>query len=446
MFMNIRFNFLLITICASSILTAADYTGKQKAILLLNALHDTPWTSTAAHYDIDPLFILKPSLLAHPGLPAFATFFCMRNPRVVEMPLLIDQTVFEETSLAPFLAHTQNLTLQEHICGLQFGQIWHQENFDIGWNWWVGARERNWWLSEKERTSCGQALAHYTASLTKQTHRDRYAAAEPQHRLTYWHATGTTFGIGDIHLYLRYRIPLSSHLYCSAGVYATIPVGTRAARVTPLETEDTHPLTSDELAVRLINRARDCMLHVPLGSNGHLGLGAQLTAGLRLSSAWSLRGQVTQLYYRSGIESRFSLTPKTALTKLEEGLPGTMEGISADADITAHLKQKLYPCDIKVEVKPGMLRTASVGLHYESSTLYGAIGYLIDTIQSEYSETAPLATLTRMTRSTQRITGSVGIRRRYNWGESSWYMVSTYGIDGSAKDAWSFGIGVTVQG
>jgi hypothetical protein len=446
MFMNIRLNCLLISVCLSSILAAAEYTGKQKAILILNALPDTPWQSTAAHYDIDPLFTLQSSLLAHPGLPAFATVFISRNPHVAELACLINQELFEETSLAPFLPHTRQATIQEHICGIQFGQLWHQENFDIGWNWWIGARERNWWLTESDRIGFAKALKQYTASITKHVHHDRYASPEVNHRLTYWHATGTTFGAGDIHLYMRYKIPLSSYFFCSLGAYGTIPVGARAARATPIESEDLPPLTSDELAVRLINRARDCMLSVPLGSNGHLGIGAQCTAGLSLSKTWSLRGQVTQLYYRSGIESRFSLTPKIALSKLEEGFPGTMEGISSDTAITQHLKQTLYPCELKVEIRPGMLRTASIGLHYEAPTLYGALGYLIDTRESEYSETAPLATLVRSTQSTQRITGTLGMRRRYYWGESTWYIVSTYGVEGSAREAWSCGVGVTVQG
>jgi hypothetical protein len=445
--MNIHFKYwILINVCLCGILPAHEYTGKQKAILLLNATQNTPWLSTAVNPDIDPLFVLQPSLLSHPGLPGFATAFISRNPRVAELSRLINQELFEDTSLAPFLPHTRQATIQEHICGIQLGQLWHQENFDIGWNWWIGARERNWWLSQQDRENCNREIQNYTASMTKEVLQDRYAAPEVNHRLTYWHATGTTVGIGDVHLYIRYRLPLTNALSCSAGFYTTIPIGTRATRTTPQETEDLPPLNNDELATRLINRARDCMLCAPLGSNGHAGLGFQCTGQLQLTKTWSLRGQFTQIYYRSGIESRFSLQPKTALSKLEEGMPGNMEGISSDADIITHLKQKLYPCEIKVEVQPGMTQTASAGIHYEASRIYGMAGYLMDHMQHEYSETAPLATLTRTSRKTQRIAATLGIKQRYYWGECSWYTTGTYALKGSAQDAWNCGVGVTVQG
>lgn len=445
--MNIRITtVLLIAGSITSSYAEMPYTGKQKAILLINSLDGSPYNTTAPHFDIDPLFSLQHSLLAHPGLPAFATAFVSHNPCVATMNAYINPAALEKTELYPFIKHAESLTLQEHLCGVQLGQSLSQENIEIGWNWWIGARQRNWWIPYAQWTEAEKALNDYSASPTRHIQSDRMPKQIETHRLTYWHATNTTVGIGDVHVHLRYRIPLSTRVFCSIGAYCTVPVGSRPQRTTTPDEHDLPPLNGDELALRLINRARDVMLSPAMGSNGHIGIGGQATAGLALTRHWSLRGQFTQVYYRSATESRFALAPLTPLTRLEEGMPGTMEGISSDSEIIAHLKQTLYPTEIKVEIKPGMVRTAHIGLYCEGMPFYGSLGYSLEHTGAEYSETAPLVTLTRSVRENHKLVSTLGWRIRHDWGEVSWYGVGSYTTAGLSQGAWNAGIGVSVQG
>jgi hypothetical protein len=93
-----------------------------------------------------------------------------------------------------------------------------------------------------------------------------------------------------------------------------------------------------------------------------------------------------------------------------------------------------------------MLRTASLGLYYEGMPMYGSIGYHLEQVMPEYSETAPLMTLTLSRRENHKIISTLGWRMRHDWGEISWYATGNYTIQGSSTGAWGIGVGVTVQG
>ncbi|MDQ5890362.1 MAG: hypothetical protein QG604_236 [Candidatus Dependentiae bacterium] len=447
--MNIRFSALafLFSLLAPALVAQlpAEYNTKQKAILLLNSLDAQVWQSTAPHHQLDPLFTLQPVLDALPGLPSTATLFISHTPHVVTIEKLINPAAFEDTTLQPFIDSAEKIETQEHSAGLHIGQLWAQDNLELTWQWWIGARQRNWWLHGDARKEYLQTLQNYSGSPIR-TARDAHAPQEPQHRLTMWHATSTNIGLGDMHLQLRYRLPLGNRFSCAFGAYTTIPIGSLANRQTPQTTEDVIPLDGDnELALRLINRARDIMLCTPLGAAGHFGIGGHIQAQINLSQRWAIRGQFTQIHYRGGLENRFALTPATALNRLEEGMPGTLENISSNELIMQHLKQKLYPTDIKIEVRPGITRINGIALNYANIPFHGSLGYLHTSTDSEYSESAPFATLTRTRNENHQINATAGWRRRQSWGEASSYMTGHYTINGTQKGAWGFGVGATVQ-
>ncbi len=448
--MNIRFSSLALLLQlflpALNAQYPLEYTAKQKTVLLLNSLSAPVWHSTAPHHQTDPLFALQPTLDALPGFPATATFFFSRTPHATSLQDFVDPTAFEETSLQPFIESGQKIEIQEHISGLHFGQLWSQDSLEIGWQLWIGARERNFWLKSDDRNEYFKTLHHYSSSPTRNASQDIHAPQEPQHRLTLWHATSTNVGLGDIHLQIRYRIPLHNRFSCAVGLYTTIPVGSLANRKTVNVNEDIPPLEGGhELAIRLINRARDIMLCTPLGNSGHLGLGGHFQAQLYVTQKLSIRGQFTQVYYKNSLENRFALSPATSLGAIEEGVPGSLDGISSNELIVQHLKQKLYPTEIKTEIRPGNTQCKGITLNYATIPFHGSLGYWHIMSGSEYSETAPLATLTQSTINNHQVHATAGWRRRQNWGEASSYLTGSYTVLGTQKGAWSIGIGATVQ-
>jgi len=449
--MNIRFSSLalLLPFFVTSLNSQypLEYTAKQKTVLLLNSLSGPVWHSTAPHHQTDPLFELQPMLDALPGFPAAATFFFARTPKNAMLQNFIEPTAFEGTALQPFVQSGQKIEIQEHTSGLHFGQVWSQDSLEISWQLWAGARERNFWLNGNDRAEFFSTLRNYSSSPLRNATLDIHAPQEPQHRLTLWHATNTNVGLGDVHLQMRYRIPLLNRLSCAIGLYTTIPVGSLANRKTTTINDDAPPLDGDghELTLRLINRARDIMLCSPLGNNGHLGLGGHIQAQLYLTQRLSVRGQFTQIYYRSSLENRFSLNRGIPLATIEEGLPGTLDGLSGNDLIVQHLKQKLYPTEIKTEIRPGGTQCKGVSLNYASLPFHCALGYWHISSDTEYSESAPLVTLTQKSIYNHRVHGTAGWRRRQNWGEASSYLTGSYTVAGTQKGSWSVGIGATVQ-
>ena len=446
--MNIRFHALVLFFLTPLLCLAnkqPDYNIKQKAILLLNSLDQQVWKSTAPHTQPDPLFTLQPTLDALPGLPATATFFVRHTPRVLDAQNLINPLAFEDSFLAPFIPSAEKIHIHEHAAGVHIGQLWSQDNLEIAWQWWAGIQARNWWISGKDRTAFLETFKNYTAPISKGEAQDVHAPQPIQNRLTPWHATNVNVGIGDVHVQVRYRLPLHQRFYCAIGPYITVPIGTQANYKTPRNGMDNPPLGGDELVLRLINRAREIMLATPLGSNGHLGLGAQVLAQLILTDHWSIKGQFMQMHYRSGVESRYALSTGTVINALEEGLPSSAENISSDEAVWDHLKHKLYPTEIKVSVRPGMLRMSGIALHYNRAPFHVALGYWHEHKGAEYSDSAPLATLTRRSFENHRITGTCGLRQRHNWGEASTYLTGSYAPKGTNAGAWSVGIGATVQ-
>jgi len=446
--MNIRFSLLLCLCLVSTVLhnttPPLPYTHKQKAVLLLKSITPPVWHSTAPHHTIDPLFKTHHLSNALPGLPAKAEFFFMRTPHVTTVQNLINPAAFNDTMLQPFVDYGHALELQQHTTGIQIGQLWNQDNLEISWQWWVGAQERNWWLTQKMRKAYQETLKNYHGSALKGTG-NIHAPQEPEHRLTLWHGTNTTVGIGDVHLQGRYRAHPTNWFSCSLGCYLTIPVGTQSSHTTPLNSDDTLPIATDELPLRIINRLRDVMLCAPLGANGHLGIGFQTDAHCFITGQLSLRGSFTQMHYRAGIENRYALLSSPTMSPLEEGLPGSEEGISSPETIVQYLKQTVYPCTLKAHVKPGMVRITSGGLHYEDIPLHLAMIYSHELVGGEYSESAPLATLNRTSTQNHQISGVAGWRKSFQWGQSSLYLNGHYTVSGTHRGCWGFGIGASVQ-
>jgi|GEM_PF-2681007 len=448
--MNIRFVFLFVFAFSCGAILHAEqpeslYTPKQHTILLLNSLSGPLWKSTAPYRDIDPIFKLQSGLSALPGIPTTASLFVMRNPEVARASHYLNPQALENTVLAPLATYINDVIIQEHTAGIHLGQLWHQDNWEIAWQWWVGARERNWWINGKSRGDFLKELntAHFDKGA--QTTPDAHAPQQHTHRFTATHATSTNIGIGDVHVQIRYRIPLGNRVSCAIGAYATVPIGTHAKRRT-IGIEEALPMEDgNELALKLVNRLRDVMLCVPLGSNGHLGLGGQLLAQVVVTNHFHIRGQWTQVYYRGDIENRYALTPHTPLTPIEEGMPFTAEGASPSDLVFQHLKQRLYPTEIKTHVYPGMVRIGTIGLHYENIPFHGSFSYSHESSETEYSELAPLATLTPMRTENHRLNTIVGWRKRFDWGESSSFLHGYYTIAGTHKGAWGAMLGVTVQ-
>jgi len=445
--MNIRFSFLLIlSLCVSSKNRATTplYTPKQKAVLLLKSVSEPVWESTAPHYDTDPLFKSHAMTNALPGLPAKTAFFFARTPRVIAVKELINPSAFDGTMLQPFVNYGHAVELQQHTAGIQIGQLWSHENLEMGWQWWFGAQERNWWLSGDQRKKYQETLTNYHGTITK-TGTSAHAPQEPPHRLTLWHATQTSLGIGDVHLQAKYRIHPTNWFSCALGGYITVPVGTQVSKTTPKESDSTLPIETDELALRIINRARDVMLCTPLGKNGHLGIGFEADAQCFITPQLSLRGSMVQMHYQNGIENRYALLSSGALPPLEEGLPGSAEGISSNDTIINHLKNTLYPCEIKAEVKPGLMRLNTAGIHYENIPFHGALIYQRETIGAEYSESAPLATLTRSSSIKHQLNLIAGWRSTFSWGQSSTYATGHYIVSGTHVGGWGVALGITIQ-
>ncbi len=444
--MNIRFSLLILSFSTSFSVVAQfpSYTPKQKAILLLKSITQPVWHSTAPHHTIDPLLRSHALTNALPGLPAKAEFFFTRTPEVTSVQNYINPDAFENTLLQPFVEYGNAVKLQQHTSGIHIGQLWNQDNLEMSWQWWIGAQERNWWLRQPLRSNYQKTLASFDGALTKEGG-SVHAPQEPEHRLTLWHATRTTIGIGDIHLQLRYRAHPTNWFSCSIGGYAIAPVGTTAGRTTPDNSDETLPITTDELPLRIINRMRDVMLCAPLGNNSHLGIGLQTDAQCFITRYISLRAAYTRIYYRGGIESRYALATTEDTLSLEEGLPGSSEGVSPHETVIAALKKHLYPSEIKVYIQPGGVKTASFGIHYEDVPLHLAMIYGYESVGSEYSESAPLATLTRTATTNHIISALAGWRTNYHWGQSSFYVNAHYITSGTHAGGWGCGIGTTIQ-
>jgi len=448
--MNIRFSALFAAlVCLAPSFThpfAPQHTDKQKCILFLKSINGKCWASTAPHRQPDPLFKLHPTLNSLPGLPAAAGLFFQRTSHAVDIQEFVNTEAFQDTFLYPFSNLTPKIQIQEHTAGLHLGQIWSQDNLDVSWQWWVGVKERNWWLSSDDRAQFLKTLSQLNTQSTRSTLQDNYAPQEQYRRLTPWHATNAHVGLGDVHLQMRYRLALTNNISLSLGLYSTVPVGTQESRKTPVTGEDTPPLDSgDELSMRLINRAREIMLATTFGSGGHLGIGGQTLAQINLSDSWSLQGQWLHVYYRGGIENRFTLNPAQPTTPLEEGALGTAENISPNEVIWQHMKHSIYPCETKIHIQPGALQTGGLSLHYSRNPFHASLAYWIEKQGPEYSELAPLATITRHSIENERVHLTCGWRKRHEWGEASTYFSGHYATRGTQKGAWGLCIGATVQ-
>lgn len=445
--MNIRFSFLLVFslfVSSNNRATTPLYTPKQNTVLLLKSITEPVWLSTAPHYDIDPLLKSHTIANALPGLPAKTAFFFSRTPQIANVKQLINPAAFDGTMLQPFVDYGHAVEMQQHTTGIQVGQLWSHENLEMGWQWWFGAQERNWWLSGNTRNKYQETLANYHASTLK-NQVNHHAPQEPMHRLTLWHATQTTVGIGDVHLQARYRLHPANWLSFSVGGYITVPIGTQTSRTTPKESDTSLPIDTDELALRIINRTRDIMLCTPLGKNGHLGLGFEADSHCFITRQLSLRGSFVQMHYQGGIENRYALLSSGSLPTLEEGLPGTADGISSNEEIINNLKHTLYPCEIKAHIKPGIVRVSSIGIHYENIPIHCAFIYQRESVGTEYSESAPLATLTRTTNINHQLNGLAGWRSTFSWGQSSTYISGHYVVSGTHAGGWGIAAGITIQ-
>jgi len=449
--MNIRFSaslcLLLSALCPLLASFGPEYSPKQKMILFLNSLEGQAWQSTAPNMQPDPNFAFRQTLNVQPGFPASALFFVRHAPGVAALKDCINIDSFKNTDLHDFAQLAERTVIHEHTAGACMGQIWCQDNVEASWQWWVGAQERNFWLSKDDREAFVQKLQAYTAAPTKQESLSAHAPQPLQHRLTMWHAAHTTLGVGDVHINFLYRMPLHARFSVALGAQASVPLGKGSSRLSPHMGQDNPPLEGEgqELAMSIINRARDILLTTPLGSNGHLGLGFVCQAQVQLARSLLLKGDYSHMYYRSGIEDRCALSSSTVINALEEGMPKSAEGVSSDAAVWDHLKHKLYPVDIKSVVTPGAVRTASVALCLHGQPIQANVSYVFVGKGAEYSETAPLATLTRRVFEQHAVNGTLGLGRRYQWGESSSYVQASYVFAGTGKGGFSVGFGLSVQ-
>lgn len=448
--MNIRFALLCATL--TTISSSFCFSTNKKELIALAKTVDAPlWKRTALTPTSDPALTLIPTLSTLPGLPATSTLFFMRTPVIGTLGDHLDITPLatlaekklDGEAFNELISTIDNISIQEHTVGMQLGQQWEQDSWELSWHWWIGMRERNLWLKNPARARTHEMLR--TIFLKNDDEAPSHAPQQPQLGASWWHATALTPGIGDVHINARYRLPLGEIFSCSFGLHAVIPTGTHRSHKTP--TDDAHPLPleTQPFALRLLNRARDILLCAPLGTSGHVGLGASAHAQLNLTPQLALHGEVTQVHFRPGSQRRFALATEEYIPLLSDGTDDTQMGVSSNGDLRSYLQQFVYPLEQHVTLHPGMIRTASTHLAYATPQVHCSLGYRREEMEGEHSQTAPLATLASEMVLQHQATFIGGLSSRHDWGEASSYFTAHYTFAGTRPGDWSVGFGATIQ-
>jgi hypothetical protein len=444
--MNIKTKFLLVALC--SFYTSAysnHYTPTQKTILLLKSILNPLWHSTASPAPSKTLTTQMPTTEALPGAAAHTTLFFSRTPEVDTLAKHVDAGALEESAFQGFIPFLESATIQEHTLGVHYGQRLVQDNWELLVNAFIGTRERNLWLNQPLRDDLSANASRYANTFTRSaTAQDPHAPRQLEPRLTHWHATGTTSGLSDINLLMRYRLPLFKRLGISLGLATNIPVGAHASHTTTPDSDASMPLALDEYLVHLVNRSREMLLCAPLGSNGHFGFGPQVMADLVISPALSFKASASRMTFRSGIEDRYALDPSSYLPHIEEGVPYTQEEMSTRDNIMPHLLQRIHPSLQKVSIQPGTQTTASALLAYFKAPLLWSLNYTYAHTGRETSETAPLATLRAEEEPTHTVSSTLGTRKRREWGQFTSFLTGHLTFAG-ALQSWGIGWGISVQ-
>lgn len=449
--MNIRFTIL----CTTLLILNTSYSfseNKKELIALAQTVEEPLWKRTALAPSRDPAFMLMSTLSTLPGLPATSTLFMTRTPTVSIVAEHINMAALETLAtkkldvkeFSTLSTNIYNTRVQEHTFGMQLGQQWEQDNWELSCHWWLGVRERHLWLSEPARTQTQELGTHaFAPDHTSKT--SGHAPQQPALDTSWWHTTALTPGLGDVHVNARYRLPLGELFSCSAGIHAVIPTGTHRSRKTP--TDDAHPLPLDveSFSTRLINRARDILLCAPLGTSGHVGFGLSGHAQLNLTPQLALHGEATQVYFRPGSQRRYALATEEFVPLLRDGSDDTHLGISSNGDVRDYLQQFVYPLEKHVTLQPGMIRTASAHIAYATPQVHCALGYRYQEAEGESSQTAPPATLAPQALLQHQATFIGGMSDRHDWGEASSYITAHYTFAGTQHGDWSIGFGATIQ-
>lgn len=394
------------------------------------------WQHTVLPDAPDPAFELSTMLCTLPGMPATSTLFFSRTPCVARIS---DIVAINEPILDAYREHLNEATIQEHTTGLQLGQNWRQDQWELCWNWWFGVRERNLWLSQVHRRALREKLSgHETA----------------QSRLTnLWNASHLQAGIGDVHITARYNLTLGSLLALSLGVHATVPVATQQKQSGALETdaataqETTQPFPTnvEGFTKQISSRARDIMLCAPFGSNGHSGIGMSGALRLHLGDRLKVIAEATSIRFRTSTQTRYALNPTHTVNPAElvgtDMMPIGPEEVSG----AERFYRFLYPKKYSVSLVPGRKDTASIHLAYTTDSLHCALGYCRNHVGVEESETAPAGTLRSQHTQQDAIIATASVNTHHGWGDTSSYITGQYVHDGFQSGRWTIGFGATVQ-
>lgn len=401
--------FALTSLLCTHLTAASD---SHSFITQLSTITQPLWQQTTLPASSDPAFELSPTLHTLPGLPATSTLFFSRTPVLTQLSGLLN-------AHAPFFTDHQKqieaVNVQEHTLGMQLGQQWQQDHWEVSWQWWLGLRERNAWLPKEYR-------------------------AQNQDTKSPWHASAVRAGIGDIHLTARYRLPMGTLGALSLGGHWLVPVGTKKQRK---KNDDSIalPTSTDPFMKSLSTRVRDLLLCAPFGTNGHAGLGLSATLHMNLGANFSFFGQATSIRFKEGKEKRFGLLEHKRPPILHTG---GLDVWSEEDEVTTYARTYVFPTEQEITLTLGALSCASAHLAYTIPDLHLAVGYRYQRHDEEEAENVSTALLRGLNEQHQvALTSSA--TNRHDWGDSSSYFTATYTFAGAQKGTWSIGFGATVQ-
>lgn len=378
------------------------------------------WSNTTQPSSPDAAFQVANMLTTLPGMPATSTLFFSRSPEVARLE---DILALSEPFFTPYREHLKQASIQEHTVGLQLGQNWRQDHWELSWNWWVGVRERNLWIPQLHRRALREKLRQDSETGARITN--------------LWNATTMHVGVGDVHITARYTLPLGELVSFSLGIHTSLPTATKQKQSDAEKADGSIPTDSQEFLQHMSKRARDIMLCAPFGSNGHTGIGLSGALRLNLGNNLKVMSEATSLRFRPGTQRRYALTGEKRLPELNL----SEENSQKQDPVPAYL----YPHAQEITLVPGAIHSGSVHLAYTTDDIHCSIGYLRQRFEAEESDTAPLRMLRTEVTEHQQLIGTASMNTHHGWGDTSSYMTAGYTFDGAGEGGWTLGFGATVQ-